>query len=140
MIDDEVLKLPRYELTTSEVSVTVEPYFIEEQSEPESDQYFWGYRVEIANNRAESIQLIGRFWRITDSRGYSQEVRGAGVVGEKPVLQPGQSFEYTSGAPLSSPSGVMVGHYQMRTESGQPLVVSIPAFSLDSPHELSRPN
>ena len=80
------------------------------------------------------MTLRSRYWKITDGRGRIQEVRGAGVVGEQPTLAPGQSFEYTSGAPLPTPSGFMVGSYQMQASDGHLFNVEIPAFSLDSPH------
>jgi ApaG protein len=84
------------------------------------------------------VQLLTRHWRITDSNGNVQEVRGEGVVGEQPVLEPGSSFEYTSGTPLPTPSGIMVGTYQMASQGGSRFDVEIPAFSLDSPHQTVR--
>ena len=80
------------------------------------------------------MQLLTRYWKITDAQGNVQEVRGDGVVGEQPVLEPGERFEYTSGAPLPTPSGFMVGSYNMRSNTGERFDVEIPAFSLDSPH------
>jgi ApaG protein len=91
--------------------------------------------VRIENKSVETVQLLRRHWKITDSLGRTQEVRGEGVVGECPVLHPGEAFEYTSGTPLATPSGIMVGAYQMETENGTALEVAIPAFSLDSPHQ-----
>jgi ApaG protein len=91
--------------------------------------------VRIENGGAETVQLRNRYWRITDSLGRVQEVRGAGVVGEQPVLKPGESYEYTSGTPLQTPSGIMVGSYQMETPAGERFEVDVPAFSLDSPHQ-----
>jgi ApaG protein len=91
--------------------------------------------VKIENIGEATVQLINRYWRITDANGQIQEVRGSGVVGEQPVLDPGESFEYTSGTPLGTPSGIMVGTYEMETQNGERFDVEIPAFSLDSPHQ-----
>ena len=129
-----------YEEITRNIRVAVEPSFLDEQSEPEQGRYIWAYRVTIENRGAEPVQLISRYWRITDSRGRTQEVHGDGVVGEQPVLHPGESFEYTSGTPLTTPSGIMVGSYYMETEAGDEMKIAIPAFSLDSPHQSSRVN
>lgn len=123
-----------YTETTRDISVTVQPTFLDEQSSPEDDRFVWAYHISIENNGVETVQLLTRYWRIIDSNGHVQEVRGDGVVGEQPVLYPGQSFEYTSGAPLRTPSGVMVGTYGMIGENGDSFDVGIPAFSLDSPH------
>lgn len=125
-----------YSSTTRNIRVTVDPIFLEEQSRPEDSQFVWAYRVRIANEGEEEVTLRHRYWRITDSRGKVQEVRGAGVVGEQPTLKPGQIFEYTSGAPLPTPSGFMTGSYEMELSDGDLFQVQIPAFSLDSPHQL----
>ena len=124
-----------YSTTTHSIRVTVKPIYLSEQSKPEEDHYVWAYQVQIENLGADSVQLLTRHWRITDSLGRMQEVRGAGVVGEQPVLEPGESFEYTSGTPLSTPSGIMVGSYGMSNAGGERFDVEIPAFSLDSPHQ-----
>lgn len=124
-----------YEATTDDIKVTVQPIFLEDQSDPEEDHYVWAYHVRIENLGDRTVQLRGRYWRITDSRGRMQEVRGPGVVGEQPTLAAGESFEYTSGTPLETPSGMMVGHYQMEAADGTTFEIEIPAFSLDSPHE-----
>jgi ApaG protein len=124
-----------YNAVTRHISVTVTPYFIEDQSDPEDNHYVWAYQVNIENTGGETVQLIGRYWHITDAHGQVQEVRGEGVVGEQPVLRPGESFEYTSGTPLSTPSGIMVGRYQMETKTGEGFEIDIPAFSLDSPYQ-----
>ncbi|HYL34201.1 MAG TPA: Co2+/Mg2+ efflux protein ApaG [Stellaceae bacterium] len=129
-----------YSATTRSIKVTVEPHFLEDQSSPVDGHFVWAYRVRIENQGGETVQLRRRHWRITDSVGRVQDVRGPGVVGEQPVLAPGQSFEYTSGTPLSTPSGIMVGTYQMETGSGEHFDVDIPAFSLDSPHQSVRLN
>ncbi|ASG21571.1 MULTISPECIES: Co2+/Mg2+ efflux protein ApaG [Nitrospirillum] len=124
-----------YSETTHAIRVSVRPEFLEDQSSPGEGHYVWAYTVRIENTGGETVQLRSRHWHITDARGRVQEVRGAGVVGEQPVLSPGQSFEYTSGTPLSTPSGIMVGSYQMERTDGSRFDVRIPAFSLDSPHE-----
>lgn len=129
-----------YSAMTRSIKVTVEPHFLEDQSSPVDDHFVWAYRVRIENQGGETVQLRRRHWRITDGMGRVQEVRGPGVVGEQPVLAPGQSFEYTSGTPLSTPSGIMVGTYQMETGNGEHFDVDIPAFSLDSPHQSVRLN
>ena len=129
-----------YQATTNEISVTVKPVYLEDQSSPVDNHYVWAYWVKIENGGSDTVQLRNRYWRITDSHGQVQEVRGAGVVGEQPVLKPGESFEYTSGTPLSTPSGIMAGSYRMLRKNGAAFDVAIPAFSLDSPYEGARPN
>jgi ApaG protein len=123
-----------YEATTHDIKVSVQPVFLEEQSDPESHRYVWAYRVVIENQGEKTVQLLNRYWQITDSRGVIQEVEGDGVVGEQPVLKAGQAFNYTSGAPLATPGGFMVGRYGMTDMDGNRFEVDIPAFSLDSPH------
>src|SRR3546814_677364 len=124
-----------YSRTTHDVRVTVQPVYLEEQSSPEDGQYVWAYQVRIENLGQSTMRLRTRFWSITDAQGRTQEVRGPGVVGGQPLLRPGDSFEYTSGCPLPTPSGMMVGSYEMESESGDRVEVAIPAFSLDSPHQ-----
>ena len=124
-----------YSETTREIQVTVKPIYLEDQSAPTENHYVWAYQVRIENIGAETVRLLTRYWKITDSLGRVQEVRGAGVVGEQPLLGPGQSFEYTSGTPLPTPSGIMVGSYGMEASSGERFDVAVPAFSLDSPHQ-----
>ncbi len=123
-----------YSQTTHSVVVNVEPFYLESQSAPEENRYLWAYRVSIRNEGGESVHLERRFWSIVDDTGRTQTVDGEGVVGEQPILKPGEIFIYTSGVPLQTPSGIMSGHYEMRTESGELLEVAIPAFSLDSPY------
>jgi ApaG protein len=123
-----------YKATTRSIRVTVEPTFLESESSPSDNRYFWAYAIEIANQGEEVVQLQSRHWRITDANGRTEEVRGAGVVGKQPVLRPGEVFSYTSGCPLTTPSGIMVGTYQMRTDKGESFSIAIPAFSLDIPH------
>jgi ApaG protein len=122
-----------YRATTRGIEVRVTPRFLEERSSPDKGQYFWAYTIEIVNRGSETVQLQSRHWRITDAQGRTQEVRGAGVVGEQPVLKPGQSFEYTSGVPLTTGSGFMAGTYGMISAKGERFDIEIPAFSLDSP-------
>ena len=122
-----------YESVTRNIRVVVRPKYLQSQSRPEDDHFVWAYTIAIANLGTEIVTLRSRHWRITDDRGKLQEVRGEGVVGEQPTLAPGKSFEYTSAGPLSTPSGFMVGTYQMETSSGERFDVDIPAFSLDSP-------
>lgn len=124
-----------YETTTHDIKVSVEPVFLDDQSSPEDSHFVWAYSVKIENSSAKQVQLINRHWKITDSQGRSQEVRGTGVVGEQPILKPGEVFEYTSGTPLPTPSGFMHGAYEMETTEGDHFEIQIPAFSLDSPHE-----
>jgi ApaG protein len=120
-----------YRAVTRNIEVTVAPRFVAERSSPETGYFFWTYTIEITNIGQEVVQLKTRHWRITDALGRLQEVKGAGVVGEEPALKPGQSFEYTSGVPLPTPSGFMAGTYGMVTESGEMFDIEIPAFSLD---------
>ncbi|MGX1307798.1 ApaG protein [Amorphus suaedae] len=122
-----------YEAITRNLRVTVNPHYLEEESEPEEKRFLWAYTVEITNVGSETVQLMNRYWQITDARGQVQEVRGPGVVGEQPVLAPGDAFTYTSGCPLPTPSGIMVGAYEMETSGGERFEVHIPAFSLDMP-------
>lgn len=124
-----------YSETTREIEVTVKPVYLEDQSEPADNRFVWAYQVRIENTGGETVRLLTRYWKITDSLGRVQEVRGAGVVGEQPLLGPGQAFEYTSGTPLPTPSGIMVGSYYMEADSGERFDVAVPAFSLDSPHQ-----
>jgi ApaG protein len=123
-----------YEAVTNGVRVRVLPDFSDDESSPDDGHYFWTYTVEITNVGAEEVQLKSRIWLITDAEGRRQEVRGPGVVGETPVLAPGQSFSYTSGCPLPTASGIMMGSYQMEGPDGEMFDVTIPAFSLDSPY------
>ncbi len=122
-----------YQAETRGVRVTVTPEYQSDKSDPDENRWFWAYTVEIANLGEETVRLRSRHWRIVDARGQIQEVTGPGVVGEQPLLAPGESFEYTSGCPLATPSGFMVGHYRMETGSGDYFDAAIPAFSLDLP-------
>ena len=122
-----------YRAVTRNIEVKVTPRFLPERSSHEKSYFFWSYTIEISNHGPETVQLKTRHWRITDAFGRIQEVRGAGVVGEEPVLEPGKSFEYTSGVPLPTPSGFMAGTYGMVSGNGERFNIEIPAFSLDSP-------
>ena len=122
-----------YQAVTRNIEVSVTPEYMPERSSPDSGEYFWAYTIEITNRGAETVQLRTRHWQITDAFGRRQEVKGAGVVGKQPVLKPGESFEYTSGVPLPTPSGFMTGTYGMASVSGEAFDIAIPTFSLDSP-------
>jgi len=124
-----------YEQRTEDVVVRVEPEFLAEQSNPRDSRFIWAYTVEIDNQSDRDLTVTDRFWQIADSSGQVQEVRAAGVVGETPMVKSGETFRYTSGAPLTAPSGMMRGSYTMRTESGESFDIAVPTFLLDSPHE-----
>ena len=124
-----------YERVTRGIRVAVESAYLDDQSDPEEGQYLWSYTVTIENNGPEPVQLLSRYRHITDAVGHSQEVRGPGVVGAQPVIGPGQSFQYTSGCPLATSSGHMVGRYQMKAASGEAFEAEIPPFILESPYE-----
>lgn len=123
-----------YRATTRHIQVTATPRFVPERSDPDQNRFFWAYTIEVVNLGRDTVQLKYRHWTITDARGHMEEVHGAGVVGEEPVLPPGGRFEYTSGVPLGTPTGFMSGSYDMQTEAGETFPVEIPAFSLDAPH------
>ena len=120
--------------TTNNINVSVKSYYLEEQSEPDEQHYVWAYQITINNLGEKTVQLKKRYWKITESNGVKKEVSGAGVIGEQPILRPGEKFEYTSGTPLSTPSGFMEGYYEMETKDGNKFDASIPLFSLDSPY------
>lgn len=122
-----------YSALTRNIAVTVKPFYLADRSDPEESRYVWGYRVTIDNQSDDRVKLLSRYWHITDGAGKVEEVRGAGVVGEQPELNPGDSYQYTSGCPLSTPSGFMVGRYTMRNQRGEEFDIDIPAFSLDLP-------
>ncbi|MEY4879472.1 MAG: Co2+/Mg2+ efflux protein ApaG [Pseudomonadota bacterium] len=124
-----------FEETTHDIRIEVEPNFLEDESAPEENRYVWAYRITIENKGSRAVQLISRYWRITDAFGRIREVHGAGVVGEQPQIEPGNSYQYTSGAPLETPSGFMTGSYRMRALSGESFEVGIPLFALASPYE-----
>ena len=122
-----------YEARTRGLVVRVNPYFLPDQSDPQDRKWVWGYDVEIENHGTEVVQLVSRHWVITDALGRVEEVEGDGVVGEQPVLKPGEAFRYSSGCPLTTASGVMEGEYRMVTADGETFEALIPPFSLDLP-------
>lgn len=119
--------------TTRDVTVRVSVSFLPEQSEPAKGRWFWAYHVRIENGGSGAVQLVSREWIINDGRGTRHEVRGEGVVGEQPVLEPGQSFDYVSGCPLTTPTGAMEGRYFMIDADGAAFPVEIPRFPLIAP-------
>jgi ApaG protein len=128
-----------YSKTTRDIRVSVRSSFLADQSRPDEGRFMWAYHIRIENLGREAVQLLRRTWHITDAHGRTQTVKGAGVIGQQPVLEPGEAFEYTSGTPLETPSGFMTGAYHMATTaSGETFDVDIPAFSLDSPHQDGR--
>lgn len=122
-----------YRAVTHGIEVVVEPFYLADRSDAAENRYVWAYRVTIVNRSERFAQLVSRYWHITDGTGQVEEVRGAGVVGDQPELEPGDSYQYTSGCPLTTPSGIMVGRYTMRDREGRTFEVAIPAFSLDLP-------
>src|SRR5262245_45361156 len=122
-----------YRAETRHIEVKVIPRFLPERSSPENGYFFWAYTITLTNLGSETVQLKTRHWRITDAQGRLQEVRGPGVVGEQPVLKPGENFEYTSGVPLPTSSGLLTGTYGLVTAAGEEFDIDIPAFSLDAP-------
>ena len=128
--------VPAYSQVTRDIRVTVRAFYLADQSEPERGHFVWAYRITITNEGRQAVQLLKRTWLITDAQGRTQRVHGDGVVGEQPLLEPGESFEYTSGTPLATPSGFMRGTYHMVVSAtGEAFDVAIPTFSLDSPHQ-----
>lgn len=126
--------------TTNSIKVTATPHYLAEQSDEDEGHFVWAYTIEITNMGTETVQLLNRYWHITDARGVVHEVRGPGVVGEQPVLKAGESFRYTSGTHLHSPSGIMRGTYQMVNDAGEVFDIDIPAFSLDTPEMMGLVN
>ncbi len=138
------MHLTEYHQVTDSVSVTVRPIFLDNESLPENAHYVWVYHIKIQNRGTKTVQLVSRYWHITDANGHVQKVEGEGVVGEQPVLAPDVEFEYASGVHLATPSGMMMGFYTMEitegVEKGHQFQIAIPVFSLDSPEQVSRPN
>ena len=124
-----------YSKNTNGVTVTVNPYFLDDQSSPGDNHYVWAYKVNINNKGAEILYLHQRTWIIIDGNGRVLQVQGDGVVGETPTIKPGETFEYTSGTPLKTTSGIMQGYYSMIVGNGNKVKIDIPTFSLDSPYE-----
>lgn len=142
MARDMIGGVPVFEAVTEDIAVSVQSFFLPDQSSPEEDRYIWAYRICIQNDSDRIVQLLTRRWEITDATGYTEVVEGDGVVGEQPVLRPGDHHIYSSGTPLATPTGFMVGHYGMKDLSGdgagRTYSIAIPAFSLDSPfHQAS---
>jgi ApaG protein len=123
--------------TTRGVRVEVEPIYLEHQSEPKSGLWMFAYNVTITNGSADSVQLVSRHWIITDANGRVEEVRGPGVIGEQPVLAPGEVFRYTSGCPLPTAMGTMHGSYQMLTRAGERFDALIAPFTLAEPYTVN---
>ncbi len=123
-------------ITKNHIDIEVETSYIESQSAPEEDRFVFAYAITIHNGGTEAAQLLTRHWIITDANGKVQEVKGEGVVGEKPLLKPGEQFHYTSGTILETPVGSMHGSYQMRTEQGDTFDAPIAPFTLAVPHSL----
>ena len=125
------------EATTRGIRIHVESRYIPERSEPDQSQWFFAYHVTISNEGTETAQLVSRHWIITDANGHVEEVKGPGVIGKQPLLQPGDSFEYTSFCPLPTSFGTMHGTYQMVTNSGARFDAEIAPFSLAEPHAIN---
>ncbi|MCH4090198.1 Co2+/Mg2+ efflux protein ApaG [Acetobacter sp.] len=137
-LNEAIAALPSYEATTDNIRIVVRAFWLDDQSQPDEHSYCWGYRIRIENHGPNTVQLLERSWEIIDANGHVDRVRGDGVVGEQPILGPGGGFEYTSGASLDTPSGIMRGFFHMVEEPGRRLFdVRIPAFSLDSPYQPS---
>jgi len=124
-----------YSAKTNGIKIDVQPVYLEDESAPDECRYFWAYSIDITNERDDTVQLLSRHWVITDGKGMREDVHGPGVVGEQPLIEPGRNFSYTSGCPLTTPSGIMAGSYQMAASDGQLFTVNIPAFSLDLPDQ-----
>jgi len=122
-----------YQEQTRGIVIRVRPAFLDEESEPDENRFVWRYTIEIENRSQVSVQLMAREWRITDATNKTEIIRGPGVVGEQPIIDPGKVFSYTSGAPLTTASGFMRGAYAMRAANGERFHAEIPGFALDSP-------
>jgi ApaG protein len=122
------------EAITRGIRVNVEAEYAPSRSKPQQNEWFFLYTVRLTNEGAETVQLVSRHWIITDGMGDVKEVRGLGVVGKQPVLSPGESFEYTSGCPLTTPFGSMRGTYQMITDKNEPFEIEVPSFTLTEPY------
>lgn len=131
---DNKTKDNSYSATTNDIEITVWPEFVDSQISSLGNLFIWSYHVRIDNRSSESVKLINRHWRIIDEQGTTQEVDGAGVVGEQPQIIAGSAFQYSSGVHLRHPSGIMSGHYQLQKDNGDVFDAKIPAFSLDVPN------
>ena len=128
----------RFTATTHDIAITVTPSYLESQSFPCEEHWSWAYHVRMENTGQQKVQLVSRYWKIIDAKGFVKEVRGPGVVGETPVLEPGQTYEYSSGTLLPTSSGIMSGYYYFTAPENKTLEITIPAFSLDSPSDLPK--
>ena len=131
---------PQYEAITAGVRIRVRPKFMHDESHPSDNKFIWAYTVEVENETERSWTIVRRHWHIVDAAGREQIVEGEGVIGQTPTIEPGERFSYTSGTPLFAPSGIMSGTYDLESETGDTLVATIPAFSLDSPYETALPS
>jgi ApaG protein len=122
-----------YKETTNYISVSVSPEYLHQQSEPSDNHFTWAYHVHIENSGSISIQVLARHWKVTDIKGQSHEIVGDGLVGKQPVLKSGEVFQYSSGTPLSTPSGFMSGSFLLISEGGELFNAQVPSFSLDIP-------
>lgn len=129
-----------YEASTNGITVRVRPSWLAEESSPSQNRYVWAYQIEIENNAKIDWTLRRRHWQIIDANGQSQTVDGDGVVGQMPELEPGGVFRYTSGVPLTAPSGMMSGYYELENLAGEIMRANVPTFSLDSPYERRMPS
>ena len=122
-----------YTEVTKNIRVSVKTNFLSDQSDTENSLWVWSYQILIENNGNDRVQLIDRYWKITDATGIIKEVKGSGVIGEQPTIKPGEFFEYTSGTPLNKSSGFMSGNYRMINEKNESFFIDVPVFSLDIP-------
>lgn len=129
--------MPTSESVTRKIRIRVESHYDPERSDTDRERWFFVYTIRIANEGSETVQLISRHWIITDANGEVEEVRGPGVIGEQPVLEPDQSFEYSSGCPLGTPFGTMHGTYQMVTRNGEHFDAEIAPFALSLPYAIN---
>ena len=133
-MEDLIEDVMTFEAVTNGIRVAVQSYFLDDQSEPMDNQYVWAYRIKIINESEKSVQLLTRQWTIINGEGLTKEVKGEGVIGEQPIILPGQHYVYTSGTPLATATGFMRGQYEMQDEDGDHFFIEIPNFSLDSPY------
>jgi ApaG protein len=129
-----------YTLNTDFMTVSVQPEYLEYESSPIDHRHIWAYHIRIHNNGKHAVQVLNRYWHITDGHGLVQEVKGPGVIGLQPVILSGEHFDYTSSVNLSTPSGIMHGSYEIKTIGGDSFEIQIPVFSLDSAEQLLMPN
>lgn len=124
-------------MSPESIHIEVDAHYLPKSSDPEQEQFAFAYHIRISNQGEESVQLLNRYWLITDGNGTHKEVAGSGVVGQQPQISPGESYEYTSGAVLETPVGTMQGHYDMQTSSGQTFQARIPLFTLADPKQVN---